>query len=383
MKIKANSFVFIALLIVALPCTPQTATAGEGQDVSTAHAPRSHKPADTEDVLILLEQHDEPVITRSTPGAEENKYGFEGGSVVKVGDTYHLATSEMVGDPDAVKMKLAHWTSRDRIHWTRVSTLYESSGECDGKDPRGALWAPMPIYDEAGGRWNLFYVAYNCLPDTPIQWRANYDGRIWRAISKRKGMGGIDGPYEDVGVILQPDSESEAWEGLQGTDSFYAYPVGNLWYGFYGSANTEKMPCQHWRVGLAKAPSLAGPWKRVAEMNPVTLEPVYTENPIVMRASDGTYIAVYDRATVSDNPTAIGYSVSPDGIHWSKGAGLELQPGAKGHWAKRINTPLGLVAEGNDTFTLFYTGVVESPSYENIGFVTVRLEHRKPGPGKH
>lgn len=127
-------------------------------------------------------------------------------------------------------------------------------------------------------------------------------------------------------MILQPDAEFEPWKGLQGTDSFYPYRVGNVWYGFYGSANTEKMPCQHWRVGLAKATTLPCPWKSVPEFNPEQLETVYTENPIVTRAADGSYLAVYDHATVSDNPTAIGYSVSRDGIHWSKGIGLDLRP---------------------------------------------------------
>src|SRR6478672_5015413 len=88
--------------------------------------------------LVLIEQHGSPVITVRTPGAEGNKYGFEGGRVVRVGRTYHLFTSEMIGDPIWVKMRLAHWRSDDRIRWTRVATLFESSGEFAGKDPRAS-----------------------------------------------------------------------------------------------------------------------------------------------------------------------------------------------------------------------------------------------------
>jgi hypothetical protein len=240
----------------------------------------------------------------------------------------------------------------------------------------------MPIYNEAGERWNLFYVAYNSQPNTPTAWRLDYDGQIWRAVSKVKGRAGIGGPYEDVGVILRPDAESEPWEGLQGTDSIYPYRVGGTWYGFYGSANTEKLPIEHWRVGLAKSNSLAGPWKRVPELNPVQLETIFAENPIVTRAADGTYLAVYARSTVStvDNPTTIGYSVSLDGIHWSKGIGVDLQPNAKAHWASHINTPLGLIPEGDDTFTLFYTGFVDKPFYENVGLVTLKLTYSKTAP---
>jgi hypothetical protein len=288
-----------------------------------------------------------------------------------------MVTTEMIGGGEDryVKTRLGYWTSQDRIHWMRIATLYESSGECDGKDPRAALWGPMPVYDEKGGRWNVFYVSYRCLPNTKTQWRINSAGQIWRASSIRKGLNGIGGPYRDAGIILQPGAESESWEGLQGTDSFFPYRVGDIWYAFYGSANTEKLPVQHWRVGLAKAPTLAGPWKRCAELNPVQLEKVYTENPIVTQVEDGTYVAVYDRATRSDVPTAIGYSTSRDGIHWSQGIGLDLQPKGRGHWANRVNTPMGLIPEGNNKYTLFYTGEVGPSSSESIGFVNLNLEY--------
>jgi hypothetical protein len=347
-----------------------------------AQSPSQPTQEDRKPVLTLLGQYEDPVITINSLGAGSNKYGFEGGRVLKIGDTYQMITTEMVADPRYVKTKLAYWTSQDRIHWTRIATLFESSGECAGKDPRAALWGPMPVYDENGGRWNLFYVGYYCLPNTKMQWRINSKGRIWRAISMKKGLDGIGGPYVDGGIILQPGPESEAWEGLQGTDSFFPYRVGDVWYGFYGSANTEKLPVKHWRVGLASAPTLAGPWKRCAELNPVQFEKIYTENPIVTQLEDGTYLVVYDRATVSDNPTAIGYSTSRDGIHWSKGIGLDLQPKGRGHWANRINTPMGLIPEGNHKYTLFYTGEMGPPFSESIGFVNLKLEYTEPAQEK-
>ena len=61
--------------------------------------------------FVLVEQQPTPVITTRTPGANGNKYGFEGGRVFRVRDTYHLFTSEMIGDPIWVKMRLAHWRS--------------------------------------------------------------------------------------------------------------------------------------------------------------------------------------------------------------------------------------------------------------------------------
>lgn len=85
------------------------------------------------------------VLQEGDPGTENNKYGFEGGRVFKFKNEYHWFTSETIDDPKWVKMKLAHWKSKDGLKWECVSTLYESSGEFTGTDPRAALWSPMPI----------------------------------------------------------------------------------------------------------------------------------------------------------------------------------------------------------------------------------------------
>lgn len=330
--------------------------------------------------LTAIRKFQGPVLTIRSTGAEGNRYGFEGGRVLKIKDTYHLFTSEMVSDPHWVKMRLAHWTSPDRMHWKRLGTLAESSGDFTGKDPRAALWSPMPIYDPAEGRWNLFYVAYEAAPDTSTRWLTNHEGRIWRAVSVTEGEDGIGGPYQDVGVILQREKDSDPWEGLQGTDSFFPYRVGDGWYAFYGSAHTEKLPLSLWQVGLAKAPELAGPWTRCTEINPLKVENRFIENPVVTKLQDGTYVAVYD----TDAPNAIGYTFSNDGIHWSQGQHLVVQEG-KDVWASEVRTPLGLIAEGPDWFSLFYTanervpgtapdgnGITLTPGA--MGLVEVRLK---------
>ena len=291
-----------------------------------------------------------PLLTIHSDGAQGNKYGFEGGRVLKIKGTYHLFTSEMIGEPHWVKMRLAHWSSPDRLHWTRVSTVAESSGDFSGKDQRAALWSPLPVYDPKEGRWNLFYVAYQAAPDTSTQWLTNNEGRIWRAVSTTPGEDGIDGPYKDVGILLQRGKDSDPWEGLQGTDSFFPYQVGDRWYALYGSAHTEKLPISQWQVGLATAPRIAGPWTRCTEFNPLKVEKRFIENPIVSQLSDETYVAVYD----TDAPNAVGYMFSSDGIHWSPGQHLTVQAG-KNVWATEVRTPLGLIDEGQGSFSLFYT----------------------------
>lgn len=336
--------------------------------------------------LSVTKRYEGPILTVHSEGAHGNKYGFEGGRVLKIKGTYHLFTSEMVGEPHWVRMRLAHWTSRDRVHWKRRETLVESSGDFTGKDPRAALWSPLPVYDPKIGRWNLFYVAYQAAPDTSEQWLTNHEGRIWRAVSETPGEGGIDGPYHDVGVVLQRGKDSDPWEGLQGTDSFFPYSVGDRWYAFYGSAHTEKLPISLWQVGLAKAKDLAGPWIRCTEFNPLKIENRFIENPIVTRLSDGTFVAVYD----TDAPNAVGYTFSSDGIHWSVGHHLVVQEG-KDVWASEVRTPLGLIVEGRDSFTLFYTAneKVSGMEPDGSGIVTtpgsmglVEIQWKKAGGTK-
>jgi hypothetical protein len=311
--------------------------------------------------LVLVRQHPKPVITTRTPGAEAVRYGFEGGRAVKVGDTYHLFTSEMAGDPIWVKMRFGHWTSRDRLAWTRVATVRESSGEFEGKDARAALWSPLPVFDPGEDRWNLFYVAYRSKPSDGTRFLLNHDGEIWRAVARRKGETGIDGPYDDVGVVMKPGPDSLPWEGLQGTDSFFAWPVARGWRALYGSAWTQTKPIRHWLVGPAEADALAGPWRRVREASPAPIEARFIENPIVTDLPGGGFAAVYD----SEGADAIGWAYSPDGIRWGEGQRLVVQPVA-GEWSKDVRTPLGLVPEGDGRYTLLYTGFEAAPDWTRL-----------------
>ena len=331
--------------------------------------------------LRLIYQHPTPVITVNHPEAENNKFGFEGGTVVKVGDIYHLFTSEMIDNPIWVKMRLAHWVSTDKIIWKRAATIRTSSGDFTGNDPRAALWSPMVVWDEADNRWNLFYVAYNSEPYTPGQMRLNMNGKIFRSVSEIAGKEGINGAFIDKGIVLQSDSV-DAWEGLQGTDSFYPYQVDNKWYAFYGSAKTEKMPIEHWLVGYAKSKStsIAGPWKRCSEINPSKIEKTFIENPIVTKIAGG-YIVIYD-SQVSDS---MGWAFSEDGIQWSEGQTLKIQV-QKGDWSKDLRTVMSLIDEGNGKYTVFYTGFEQTPDWDRlltgigketcaIGFVEIAIEY--------
>ena len=334
---------------------------GRVSAVASLASPACRVAARRDPRLRLIRQYETPVLTKRHPDAVGTKYGFEGGRVVKLGSTYHLFTSEMAGDPIWVKMQFGYWRSGDGLRWKRIGTLFASSGEFAGNDPRASLWSPVPVFDETESRWNLFYVAYRAAPSTGGRFMLNHAGEIWRAVSGIAGIGGIGGPYQNVGVVLKPGPDSDAWEGLQGTDSFFPYRVGREWRALYGSAKTEVMPIAYWWVGLASAPAIGGPWRRVSALNPMRIESAFIENPVVEALPDGGYLCVYD----SDVPDAIGYALSADGTHWNSGHALQVQPRQRS-WARDVRTPLGLVHEGGNEYSIFYTGFESEPNWESL-----------------
>lgn len=320
--------------------------------------------------LTIDEQHPTPLITKGSPGTEDNKYGFEGGRVVKVNDTYHLFISEITGDPKWAKTRLAHWTSPDGYTFERRSTLYESSGDFTGADPRAALFLPIPIFDKSENRWNLFHSAFKAAPSTGGRWLLNHEGRIHRAVSETPGMNGIAGPYKDTGIVLQPGPDSDPWEGLQGTDSFFPFRAGEKWLAFYGSAHTQRWPTDFWAVGLVESEQLEGPWKRLTDINPI-LKPRY-ENPHVHQLRSDLYMAVCD-IIIERGPEArqIAYTFSSNGTTWLPPKVIQLEPG-KDDWIQHVRTPISLVPQGENEFLIFYTAVGPE-KYSSLSRITVKL----------
>jgi hypothetical protein len=343
-------------------------------------------------IFEILGGPDNPVLDEGSPGTHDIVGGFEGGRALKIGDTYHMFPTERAGiigrerSFDRVKTRIGHWTSKDAVNWNRVATLYQASGQYThikqdhpASDRRASLWAFMPVFNEQQNRWNGFYVAYTCNPEIPP---VHCFGRIWRAVSNVPGIEGIGGPYEDAGIIIEPGLQSRPWEGRQGVDSFFPYKVGDKWYGFYGGAFPFEGDQRiygtqgKWYVGLAEANSLAGPWLRLGEdINPVTsIHPTFLENPIVSQLPDETYITVFDGGPESLGlPNMFGYSLSRDGIHWSKATYFPIRTRVK-RWWKTMRTPLGLIPEGDNAYTIIFTAWKPGGRFHPIGMVKVRLK---------
>jgi len=113
-------------------------------------------------------------------------------------------------------------------------------------------------------------------------------------------------------------------------------------------------PVSSWRVGLAAAPSLPGPWRRCSSLNPSPVETHFIENPVVSRIG-ASYLAVYDVDVDAGN--AIGYTDSQDGVQWPQGKRLQIFPGH----GIQARTPLALIDDGHGAYDLFVTAYAPVP----------------------
>lgn len=337
-----------------------------------------------------------PVIDEGMTGTESIQGGFEGGTFVKVGDTYHIFPTERAGQIgveayyDRVKTRIGHWESKDAINWKRVGTIFQSSGtyaivEEDNpvNDRRAAIWSFNVVFNEKEDRWYGYYLTYTV--DKNI--RPNHSfGRIWCTKSKTKGLNGIGGPYDDGQLIMEPGLDGQPWEGRQGVASLYPFPVKDGWLGFYSGAfpfktwaDYPKNTGRGWFIGLAKAPSMDGPWTRLdATINPVkSIHPEFVENPIVQRLPNGIYIAVFDGGPDGPPyhfPNMIAYTLSKDGLHWTEARYVPIHTKVN-RWWSTMRTPLGLVHEGNDVYTVVYAAF-NNPNkrFHPMGMVKLKMD---------
>jgi hypothetical protein len=310
--------------------------------------------------LKLIEGSDTTLIDQNNPGSLGISHGFECGQVFLYKKNYHMFITEKVTSKDfGVDLtSTGHWKSSDGISWVRVSTLQNSIKT--SKNPKHAIWSPMPVYDKSKECWNIFYVGYE-------EGVTNPHGRVFKAYSKTKGYNGLDGPYIDETdtVLSYYNTNKKIWEGKQGADSFYPFQVGRKWYGFYGSSDAAS----YWDVGLATANSLSGPWTRDTKLDPVF---TYCENPIVTTLRDKVKFCVYDDLAhgISDCHS-IGYGYSIDGVHWvQKYLSIPMPK-----WAACIRTPLSFIYEGNGIYIIYFTALTpdEYNGFEKVGRIKVKL----------
>lgn len=226
----------------------------------------------------------------------------------------------------------------------------------NGTDQHAASWGPFLLWDPEESRWALSYVGYRAGGAPYPGWSTNWDGKIFFAHAPVEGDAGLDSDFGDGGdwrstdrLLLAPDPLGAPWppcQGLQGTDSMYPYRLPNgSWAALVGTSHQEggwrpAAPGEgKWPVSLATAPSLRGPWTRhnpagkPADAPCVNVSNGHTENPIVSRLSDGSFLALFD--DLAAEYEGFGVSCSPDGVRWPHGDVVRVGGG--------VRTPFGLV----------------------------------------
>jgi hypothetical protein len=309
--------------------------------------------------LELIGDSESPLIDQHHPGSSGNKKGYEGGTVFMHNGEFHMFVTEEING--WVNTRTGHWKSTDGKDWDRMGTVQTSDPQ-PYNNPRNAIWSPMPLYNMNENRWNLFYVGYE-----NDEKNVQCCGRVFRAYSTVSGEEGLSGPYIDLSqnVLSYNDAQKDIWEGLQGTDSFFPFPVGKKWYAFYGSSDFKA----HWDNGLAVADSLEGKWRRDTVSIPSFS---YSENPIVIRLNNGVYFCVFDDLSHGELSHTIGYGYSFDGINWEQRILDIPMP----NWAKNIRTPQSLIPINDDNYWVYFTATSVS-GYDCVGRIKIKVLKNK------
>ncbi|MBC7889186.1 MAG: hypothetical protein H7Z13_15020 [Ferruginibacter sp.] len=335
--------------------------------------------------LQFVSIHPNPIIGKGHNGAKDVKFGFEGGTAHKVNGVYYLFTTEVVDTPKTAAVRMAIWSSKDGIRFEKKGIIAETNRNWWDTTHRMSPWSPMAVFDVERNVWSVFNVGYRRKPNATNVY--NMTGRILRHDSKVKGRNGIAGPYTEGGW-LDVDKKPDWWEGPGEFVSFFPFRVGKSWWAFYGSnsvpehveaaATINPNAKNVFYNGLMKSENgLTGKWIRQPELNPLKMDPEFVENCIAAKIAPDLYIAVYDGA----NEQEISYSCSKDGFHWGKEQLIKIKnaPG----WIKNTRTPLCLIREGKDLYTIYFTAFdgnnpdkVEPlwhDGFGNVGMMKVRL----------
>ena len=106
-----------------------------------------------------------------------------------------------------------------------------------------------------------------------------------------------------------------------------------------------------------------------------TMHPLFVENPIVSQLPNGLYIAIFDGGPDGWGhhlPNMIAYSLSADGINWGEAHYLPIETKVD-KWWDIMRTPLCLIPEGNDVYTIVYNAIDLKRRFHPTGMVKVKL----------
>ena len=246
---------------------------------------------------------EEMVVPPGKPG-DWDSYSHRLGDVVFDGATYHMfLTGGQTWLPWESPWKVGHWTleplTQEWVEDVSNPVLEPTPGEWDGF----SIYSVAVLYE--GGLFKMWYGAAAAYPDEArVGYAESLDGSAWNKFPGNPLPGlvpGLPGEWDDAGM----DASTVLFDGAE----------YRMWY----FAVKDDGGPGTWRLGTATSPD-GITWQK--EPDPVLVgdrpwESNYVYYPEVVPMGDG--YAMWYVATAG--LAAIGYAVSPDGIHWGKWPG--------------------------------------------------------------
>jgi len=309
----------------------------------------------------VLEGSVTPVIDRSHPGSQDNDMGYENGYAMYHDGAYHLLIVEMFTDGGTgggywVPARIGHWKSVDGDNWNRLGAIVQGTNVSDDRR-KSATWSPSFFWNEDDNRWNIF-------------WRG--DNAAFRWQSQVAGSDGVEGPYEEVKMVVPHDTD----RGDKTWASGWIHSFGNVFraddgrlYSFFSDYIIENGEV-NWPTGLLVSEGgVDGPWKYLGTPTPAFN---YCENPFVSKY-DGIYFCPYDDL---QHLHSIGLGYSTDGVNWNRVI-VDLDGHAdwvQGNDLMSFRTPMGLIKEPDGTYTVFFTALQKEQSYFSVGKLRLKID---------
>jgi len=186
------------------------------------------------------------------------------------------------------------------------------------------VWGGSPVRDEEG-RWHLF----------ASRWPKRYpffEGYICFSEIVRAAADRPEGPYRFVEVVL-PARGPDWWDGQMTHnptirkigDEYVLFYIGATWNGPQPSAEELRQPaprvCREIyrtiRIGIARAPSPAGPWRRydrpILEPRPGKWDNTVVTNPAPVVTPDGRILLYYRSNTPNGLRIGLAAADRPEG----------------------------------------------------------------------
>lgn len=308
----------------------------------------------------VIKNSNTPLIDRRHTGSVDNVCGYENGHVIRDSDgMLHMLITEMFdygkGNPNAwVPARIGYWVSVNGENWVRIRTVIEGNDIIN--DPKEHTWSPSFYWNENEDRWNIF-------------WRGNK--AVFRYRSRKKGIHGIGAVYDEAEQIWPPlrDPTGKLLDFASFSNIFRVKDGRLAVFYCYTEMLNGRM---QWLAGMAYAENPSGPWT-ASEKKPIFL---FCENPYVTIV-DGVYMCVFDDLSCQ---RSIGVGYSYNGLEWENCV-LDLNDAvlwANESWyVNSLRTPLGLIYEGNNKFTVYFTAAEQRDGYFSIGKIQIEILREK------